>query len=469
MVSHFARLTPVLGIVSAKDCLCVFDIDRTLTGKQDDTQKCPANSIHSEAHDDAYGSGDLTLSELARRVSETFCGGCHLGIVSAGDASGDGSAERRVLHEHLAKADSSLPNKWSRGCYDVQSPLVHSCTDGQKQHAVKRIKEWYAQNAGAQIADSEVYFFDDRISNIEPFRNYNAQYNARQISCGTRNSDGSIGYCGATLSEIVPTRGVRACDELLIPLSDTTSEHANMTVAGHAHLTTLHWNIHRPCGTSNGACIAKAKQRVAAMAHEVGAKIVGTVELHGACSALPGWACSGTQCDSAAVMVAPGWKILKSGGACMNGHQSKGFAVALVQPAVQVNGCSNLCIVMGHVPHGSGSGTTGHDQISNVCGNAHHSCAIMMADWNVENIDSTWGALFHDKPTLMDPHEQTCCYPHVGVAYDHTGTNIPGAYSAGHKVYPFQLANFPSSYEHYPVSVQLRVPGAGSISSDLVV
>merc|ERR1711976_55397 len=118
------------------------------------------------------------------------------------------------------------------------------------------------------------------------------------------------------------------------------------------------------------------------MAHEVGAKIVGTVELKGGCDAMHGWACSGVQCDNSAVMVAPGWIIIKSGGACMNGHHSKGFAVALVKPAEHVPGCPNLCIAMGHVPHGSGSSTTGHSEIVRVCGDAHHKCAIMMADWN---------------------------------------------------------------------------------------
>jgi len=207
-----------------------------LTGKQGDTQKCPSNSVQSGVSDDAYDKGDLTLSELAQKVAETFCGGCHLGIVSAGDASGDGSAERSVLHDRLAVADSSLPNDWSHGC-SVHSPLVTSCSDGQKQNAVRGIIDWYAQNAGAQIADSNVHFFDDRKENIEPFRTLG--YNARQISCGLRDNGGSIGYCGAELSEITSASGVATCGEALLQRSDsyindtTATDVQGATNAGH--------------------------------------------------------------------------------------------------------------------------------------------------------------------------------------------------------------------------------------------
>merc|ERR1712091_90595 len=88
-----------------------------------------------------------------------------------------------------------------------------------------------------------------------------------------------------------------------------------------------------------------------------------------------------------------------------------------------------------------------------------------MADWNTDNIDSTWGALFGGGPTLVDPYDITCCYPDYSYKFDHTATNIQGAYSTGHTVYDPQLTEFPSQYEHKPVSVQLRV-GGGWASSD---
>jgi len=190
-------------------CLCIFDIDRTLTGKQQETGQCPANSLQNGVWDSAYGGGTLTLSELAQTVSQTFCSGCHLGTISAGDASGSGSAERNVLHDRLSDGDGThtLPSSWSSGCYG-STPLVTSCTDGQKQNAVPGIINWYRQNVGVYINDENVHFFDDRESNVQPF--YGTTYNARQISCATR--DGAVGLCGAQTSEIVSTRGVALCN-----------------------------------------------------------------------------------------------------------------------------------------------------------------------------------------------------------------------------------------------------------------
>jgi len=193
-----------------RNCLCIFDIDRTLTGKQGDTENCPANLIQSGVEDWAYGKGGLTLSELAQAVEGTFCSGCHVGVISAGDAHQDGSAERSVLHDRLAAADAELPDDWAAPGCDGTTPLVTSCTDGQKQNAVPGILRWYKQNLGAEIADSDVHFFDDRVSNVEPFRG--TAYNARQISCASRD-DGGKGYCGAQLNEIVSTPGVATCDQ----------------------------------------------------------------------------------------------------------------------------------------------------------------------------------------------------------------------------------------------------------------
>lgn len=167
------------------------------------------NQVQQNVYDTAYGGGTLTLSELTQAVANTFCSACHLGTISAGDASGGGSQERAVLHDHLYAGDSTktLPEEWSAPGCSVTSPLVTSCSDGQKQTAVPGIIRWYAENKGAQIADSDVHFFDDRADNVQPF--FNLNYNARQISCATR--DGQIGHCGAALSEIVDTKGVALC------------------------------------------------------------------------------------------------------------------------------------------------------------------------------------------------------------------------------------------------------------------
>eukprot|EP00435_Cladocopium_sp_Y103_P001942 s272_g1.t1 len=54
------------GVVSEK-CLCIFDIDRTLTSKQgmQDLDKCPGSKGSDGIKDTAYGGGDLVLSQLA--------------------------------------------------------------------------------------------------------------------------------------------------------------------------------------------------------------------------------------------------------------------------------------------------------------------------------------------------------------------------------------------------------------------
>ena len=46
-------------------CLCVFDIDRTLTGQQGAGSRCPLNKEIPDVWDSAYGGGRLSLSAAA--------------------------------------------------------------------------------------------------------------------------------------------------------------------------------------------------------------------------------------------------------------------------------------------------------------------------------------------------------------------------------------------------------------------
>merc|ERR1712048_1308392 len=72
--------TVTTGISDNSDfpCLCVFDIDRTLTGKQEQTDDCPRNKLVDGVLDFAYGYGSLTLSALAvAGINTTFCGSCY--------------------------------------------------------------------------------------------------------------------------------------------------------------------------------------------------------------------------------------------------------------------------------------------------------------------------------------------------------------------------------------------------------
>lgn len=188
-----------------KPCLCVFDIDRTLTGKQGELNTCPANKEVQGVWDAAYGGGWLVLSEAAQSLDKTFCKSCYLGIVSHGIASGDGSAERSYLIDNVLisqpfkdlAASNSQVKVWSANG-QVVSPLVLAWPDGLKQDAVGGIVAWYAQ-LGINIPAEKVYFFGDNTGNIPPFQG--SGYNAREISCQSRDysvGNGIIGLCGAT-------------------------------------------------------------------------------------------------------------------------------------------------------------------------------------------------------------------------------------------------------------------------------
>ena len=57
-------------------------------------------------------------------------------------------------------------------------PLLTSIPEGAKQDVVPHILKWYAA-AGTMIADSRVFMFDDKASNVAPFAA--SPYNARQM------------------------------------------------------------------------------------------------------------------------------------------------------------------------------------------------------------------------------------------------------------------------------------------------
>ena len=118
----------------SNDCLCVFDIDRTLTGKQGvrgHNSACPNNKKINFVWDAAYSGGWLHLSEVGQNLKKTFCKACYLGVVSAGTASGRRSAERKYLLKHVLKSrpfkqlrrKESEASKWSSNG-EVKSPLV---------------------------------------------------------------------------------------------------------------------------------------------------------------------------------------------------------------------------------------------------------------------------------------------------------------------------------------------------------
>lgn len=212
--------TIVTDTASNSACLCVFDIDRTLTQKQAGLKSCTGGQAVPGIYDSAYGGGTLVLSQLAATgINNTFCGQCFLGICSHGDAGGNGSKERDFLASNVLVDSSQLEFSqqvvvsalsWSEG-FAVQSPLIAKVKDGQKHLAVASMVQWY-QLHGVNIPSSSVYFFDDKLENVAPFST--TSMNAKQISCGSRDMSiehGAVGLCGARADEITEFSGVQPC------------------------------------------------------------------------------------------------------------------------------------------------------------------------------------------------------------------------------------------------------------------
>mmetsp|Transcript_105119 Transcript_105119/g.339021 ORF Transcript_105119/g.339021 Transcript_105119/m.339021 type:complete len:371 (-) Transcript_105119:87-1199(-) len=189
-----------------KGCLCVFDVDRTLTGKPGERERCPGNLVVPGVRDLSFSEGNLTLSSLGQHIQDTFCNRCFLGIVTMGSVGNEG--EKRELRARL-KGAGGLPSLWCRAD-SIVSPLVSDCPDDQKAKCVKGVVDWYMRQ-GIDIPPSAVFFFDDMNGSMDTFIEYG--YNARQVSCASRDIDfdESIGLCGATVDEIVRRAGIFSC------------------------------------------------------------------------------------------------------------------------------------------------------------------------------------------------------------------------------------------------------------------
>jgi len=179
-------------------CLCVFDVDRTLTAKQG-WYDCAGTEAHNEVPDWAYNGGSLILSDLALGIRESeACGSCYLGMVSAGTASGPDSIERGIL-------DGLVDPQYDVGGYveGCPSPVwgtkVMACGEGIKQRAVDDIITWLGNN-GVNIDTNQVHFFDDKVNNVEGFVNSPHGYHGHMVSCASR--DGNRGGCGGTRAEL---------------------------------------------------------------------------------------------------------------------------------------------------------------------------------------------------------------------------------------------------------------------------
>jgi len=193
-------------------CLCLFDVDRTLTSKQGQASGCPGVKEVYGVSDTAYGGGPLVLSELAQRLTDTFCGQCYRGVISAGHVSGLHSEERKVLLEALGGPRWTLSDVWSAATPNVSSMLVIGAHDYHKQEVVRSMVDWLRQAKGVEVEDQEVHFFDDSSLNTPPFTG--TGFNARQVSCKSRGrslEERAVGFCGGRVSEVVRSRGVKTC------------------------------------------------------------------------------------------------------------------------------------------------------------------------------------------------------------------------------------------------------------------
>ena len=191
--------------VPSYNCLCMFDLDRTLTGKQG-SHHCPSNQVEHGIYDKAYGGGTLSLSAAAVNLGKTACSACYVGIVAHGDGSGAGSKERNLVSRMLDFNGKLLSTEWSYPD-DVTSTLVVKADRHHKADVVNAVLSWMNQERGVVVSPYDVYVFDDRPEDLDEFRG--GSINAKEVSCATR--DGGKGLCGATVDEITLTQGVHTC------------------------------------------------------------------------------------------------------------------------------------------------------------------------------------------------------------------------------------------------------------------
>mmetsp|Transcript_129011 Transcript_129011/g.248598 ORF Transcript_129011/g.248598 Transcript_129011/m.248598 type:complete len:308 (-) Transcript_129011:31-954(-) len=238
-------------------CLCAFDIHRTLSTKQGAVAHCPGSRQFDGAEDyswraSAKDPAALILSDAGQHLNQTFCRDCYLAIITCGDYSEQNDAGWHAMDVAM-KSGSKIAAKWklSQRGFKIQSPYVMEYCD--KPEGVRAIKDWYASQS-VTILDADVYYFDDEPRYIKDF--VASPYNARQVSCGSRDCNAlsehycpartcpdcgtcsdchniceknknncycycgtgpnvtyihEVGFCGATVDEIVPSQGVVFC------------------------------------------------------------------------------------------------------------------------------------------------------------------------------------------------------------------------------------------------------------------
>jgi len=236
-----------LAPVSETDqCLCVFDVDRTLTSRPDsviedrpggqwiNSDHCPntelaTNQSGGRIYDPGYEGGNLSWAEATLKLASTHCSKCYIGIVSAGSAGRKGSEMRQEILEFIPSKQRLGVDYFNDGCpHPVTSPFVMSCKEGAKPVTTRDIQSWY-RTRGIVIPNEKVFFYDDRLNNIESFEEHDFGFNAYQISCNVRDHfhGGAVGGCGMTAEEVSDTPGLHFCPREQVdcgPVEDPTND-----------------------------------------------------------------------------------------------------------------------------------------------------------------------------------------------------------------------------------------------------
>lgn len=177
------------------DCLCVFNVDRTLTARQGRTD-CPGTEEQTGIHDRDHVGGTLVLSELALGIKESReCGQCYFGMVSSGSASGPNSPMRSVL-DGLVEPQFDVGG-YVDGCPSpVSGTKIMACGRDGIPRAVRDIVEWLGDN-GVIFERDRVHYFDDKALD-----DHHPDFHAHQVSCASRGGHGIRGLCGGTMAEL---------------------------------------------------------------------------------------------------------------------------------------------------------------------------------------------------------------------------------------------------------------------------
>jgi len=192
------------------NCLCLFDVDRTLTAKQN---HCRGNGTYlvPGVDDTAFHGGGLMLSELAQNLRRSFCGTCYRGVLSNGDVGGPHSAMRRVVGAVLGGPEWTLTSDWEHHADGGRSTLMVGVPNGQKQRVAADVVSWLFQQRGVDVEKERVYFFDDSLDNVRQFAG--TGLNAQQISCTSRDEGSHLGACGGRVEELTEDMGVLTCED----------------------------------------------------------------------------------------------------------------------------------------------------------------------------------------------------------------------------------------------------------------